>query len=65
MVEERHAAEALEVTKRPTENKSPNISRLFVIPSKAGIQGPSTEAVAPCSSQGQALDPRFRGGDDN
>jgi hypothetical protein len=37
---------------------------LIVIPAKAGIQGPKSCAVAPCSSQGQALDPRFRGGDE-
>ncbi len=37
----------------------------LVIPAKAGIQArhPKTSR-APCSSQGQALDPRFRGGDD-
>jgi hypothetical protein len=35
-----------------------------VIPAKAGIQGPKATAVAPCSGQGQALDPRFREGDD-
>jgi len=35
-----------------------------VIPAKARIQGDRAPAAAPCSSQGQALDPRFRGGDD-
>jgi hypothetical protein len=35
-----------------------------VIPAKAEIQGAKTAAVAPCSSQGQALDPGCRGGDD-
>jgi hypothetical protein len=30
---------------------------------KAGIQDFSAAAVAPCSGQGQVLDPRFRGGD--
>ncbi len=32
-----------------------------VIPAQAGIQG--FQSLAPCSSQGQALGPRFRGGD--
>ena len=31
---------------------------------KAGIQGAKATAVAPCSGQGQAVDPRFREGDD-
>jgi len=31
--------------------------------SKAGIQGAGISVVAPCSIQGQALDPRVRGGD--
>src|SRR5260370_40606874 len=39
------------------------IERFFVIPAKAGIQGLWASAGAPCSSQGQALDPRFREGD--
>jgi hypothetical protein len=33
-------------------------------PAKAGTQGSKVEAAAPCSCQGQALDPRFRGGDE-
>jgi hypothetical protein len=33
-----------------------------VIPAQAGIQG--FQSLAPCSSQGQALGPRFRGGDE-
>src|SRR5712664_864866 len=37
------------------------ISRLLVIPAKARIQSPSAQAVSPCSSQGQALDPAFAG----
>src|SRR5271154_708045 len=36
----------------------------LVIPAKSGNPGTQTETVAPCSSQGQALGPRFRGGDD-
>ncbi len=36
---------------------------IIVIPAKAGIQGFRVCTVAPCSGQGQALDPRFRGGD--
>jgi hypothetical protein len=37
---------------------------IIVMPAKAGTQGrPSTALAAPCSSQGQALGPRFRGGD--
>jgi hypothetical protein len=39
------------------QNESRNISRLFVIPAKAGIQDGKAAAIA--------LDPRFRGGDDN
>src|SRR6266849_4448809 len=35
------------------------ISRLLVIPAKARIESPSAQAVSPCSSQGQALDPAF------
>jgi len=35
-----------------------------VIPAKAGIQGAEIRAPAPCSCQGQALGPRFRGGHD-
>ena len=34
-------------------------------PRKRESRDPRTEAVAPCSCQGQALDPRFRGGDGN
>ena len=34
-----------------------NLNRLFVIPAKAGIQDPTTAAVA--------LDPRLRGGDES
>ena len=34
-----------------------------VIPAKAGTQGPRVRTAAPCSCQGQALGPRFRGGD--
>jgi len=34
-----------------------------VIPAQAGIHGPEVSAVAPCSSQGQVLDPRLRRGD--
>src|SRR6266446_5060622 len=41
------------------------ISRLLVIPAKARIQSPSAQAVSPCSSQGQALDPAFAGVTDN
>src|SRR5271169_1248332 len=33
-------------------------------PRKRESSGPKTSAVAPYSSQGQALDPRLRGGDD-
>jgi hypothetical protein len=40
---------------------APQISR-FVVPAKAGTQG--FQSLAPCSCQGQALGPRFRGGDD-
>jgi hypothetical protein len=36
---------------------------IFVIPAKAGIQSPKYPSGCPCSSQGQALDPRIRGGD--
>ena len=37
----------------------------IVIPAKAGTQDPKASSLAPSSSQGQALDPRFRGGDDH
>ena len=41
------------------------LSALPVVPAKAGIQECQTlSARPPCSGQGQALDPRFRGGDD-
>jgi hypothetical protein len=33
-------------------------------PRKRESRGSKISAAAPCSSQGQALDPRFRGGDD-
>jgi hypothetical protein len=37
----------------------------LVIPAKAGTQGGKLlRETSPCSGQGQALDPRFRGGDD-
>jgi hypothetical protein len=39
-------------------------ARYTVIPATAGIQEPDVPSLSPCSSQGQALDPRFRGGDD-
>jgi MtN3 and saliva related transmembrane protein len=44
---------------------SKRLSLLLVIPAKAGIQGRQGPAIAPCSCQGQAPDPRFRGGDGN
>jgi hypothetical protein len=34
-------------------------------PRKREPRSRKVRTVAPCSSQGQALDPRFRGGDDN
>ena len=37
---------------------------LSVVPAQAGTQSRKVEAAAPCSSQGQALGPRFRGDDE-
>jgi hypothetical protein len=42
----------------------PRYATSNVIPSKAGIQDPRAQPSAPCSGQGQALDPRFRRGDE-
>jgi hypothetical protein len=39
---------------------SPLNQPLTVIPAKAGTQGCKRTTGCPCSSQGQALDPRFR-----
>jgi len=44
----------------PITNLAPSFS-ISVIPAKAGTQG--FQSLAPCSSQGQALGPRFRGDD--
>jgi putative endonuclease len=42
-------------------DSEPQVSN-SVVPAQAGTQG--FQSLAPCSSQGQALGPRFRGGDD-
>ena len=42
-------------------SKSRNVRSFFVIPATEGTQGPKIEAIVLCSTQGQALDPRFRG----
>jgi len=39
------------------------MASLIVIRAKAGIQETESFTVAPCSRQGQGLDPRFLGGD--
>jgi len=56
-----HPEEAAKRLSRRTHNADPAMVD-FLTASEAGIQG--FQSLAPCSCQGQALGPRFRGGDE-